>query len=118
MTLRKKFYLSILIFLIILPDYFYSLLGDVRKDNESLIKNYEIFCANTKSTIQTNLDDLFQLQANIDALTTTLKEKDGWVLKVTSLIRPRMGRLFFSAFKCMTDWTLEMYAKYMFVCFN
>jgi hypothetical protein len=29
MTLRKKFYLSILIFLIILPDYFYSLLGDV-----------------------------------------------------------------------------------------
>jgi hypothetical protein len=34
-----------------------------------------VFCANTKSTIQTNLDDLFQLQANIDALTTTLKEK-------------------------------------------
>jgi hypothetical protein len=33
-----------------------------KKDNESLIKNYEIFCANTKSTIQTNLDDLFQLQ--------------------------------------------------------
>jgi hypothetical protein len=28
-----------------------------KKDNESLIKNYEIFCANTKSTIQTNLDD-------------------------------------------------------------
>ncbi|CAC9654854.1 TrlF family AAA-like ATPase [bacterium endosymbiont of Bathymodiolus sp. 5 South] len=46
-----------------------------KKDNESLIKNYEIFCANTKSTIQTNLDDLFQLQENIDALTTTLKEK-------------------------------------------
>jgi hypothetical protein len=61
MTLRKKFYLSILIFLIILPDYFYSLLGDV---------SYKL-----KSTIQTNLDDLFQLQKNIDALTTTLKEK-------------------------------------------
>jgi hypothetical protein len=43
-----------------------------KKDNESLIKNYEIFCANTKSTIQTNLDDLFQLQANIDALTTVI----------------------------------------------
>jgi len=45
------------------------------KDDESLIKNYGIFCANNKSTIQTNLDDLFQLQANIDELTTTLKEK-------------------------------------------
>jgi ABC-type cobalamin/Fe3+-siderophores transport system ATPase subunit len=45
------------------------------KDDKSLIKNYEIFCANNKSTIQSNLDDLFKLQANIDELTTTLKEK-------------------------------------------
>jgi len=45
------------------------------KDDKSLIKNYEVFCANNKSTIQTNLDDLFQLQANIDELTAALKEK-------------------------------------------
>ncbi|NYT47006.1 MAG: hypothetical protein H0A75_04710 [Candidatus Methanofishera endochildressiae] len=45
------------------------------KDNKNLIRNYEKFCADNKSTIQTNLDDLFQLQANIDELTTTLKEK-------------------------------------------
>ncbi|MDQ6956963.1 MAG: hypothetical protein Q9M21_07190 [Mariprofundaceae bacterium] len=45
------------------------------KDNENLIRNYEKFCADNKSTIQTNLDDLFELQANIDELTTTLKEK-------------------------------------------
>jgi hypothetical protein len=37
------------------------------KDDKSLIKNYEKFCANNKSTIQANLDDLFKLQANIDA---------------------------------------------------
>jgi len=29
------------------------------KDDERLIKNYEVFCTNNKSTIQTNLDDLF-----------------------------------------------------------
>ncbi len=45
------------------------------KDDKSLIKNYKKFCANNKSTIQTNLDDLFKLQANIDELTITLKEK-------------------------------------------
>jgi len=45
------------------------------KDDKSLIKNYENFCASNKSTLQTNLDDLFQLQANINELTTTLKEK-------------------------------------------
>ena len=45
------------------------------KDDKSLIKNYENFCASNKGTLQTNLDDLFQLQANIDELTTTLKEK-------------------------------------------
>jgi len=45
------------------------------KDDKSLIKNYEKFCANNKSTLQTNLDDLFKLQANIDELTITLKEK-------------------------------------------
>ncbi|MEA2076911.1 MAG: hypothetical protein U9O95_02720 [Candidatus Marinimicrobia bacterium] len=45
------------------------------KDDKTLIKNYEKFCANNKSTIQTNLDDLFKLQANIDELTTTLREK-------------------------------------------
>lgn len=45
------------------------------KDDESLIKKYEKFCANNKSTLQTNLDDLFKLQAVIDELTITLKEK-------------------------------------------
>jgi len=45
------------------------------KGNENLIKNYEKFCTNKKSTIQTNFDDLFKLQANLDELTTTLKEK-------------------------------------------
>ncbi len=45
------------------------------KDDKSIIKIYENFCANNKSTIQTNLDDLFRLQASIDELTTTLKEK-------------------------------------------
>lgn len=45
------------------------------KDDENLIKNYEKFCANNKNTIQTNLDDLFKLQADIDELTITLKEK-------------------------------------------
>ncbi|SMN01592.1 ATPase involved in DNA repair [uncultured Candidatus Thioglobus sp.] len=45
------------------------------KDDENLINTYEKFCANNKSTIQTNLDDLFKLQANIDELTITLKEK-------------------------------------------
>jgi hypothetical protein len=30
-----------------------------KKDNESLIKNYEIFCANTKSTIQSDSRYLF-----------------------------------------------------------
>ena len=54
-----------------------SLIQDIveEKDDKSLIKNYEKFCADNKSTIQTNLDDLFKLQANIDELTTTLKEK-------------------------------------------
>ncbi len=45
------------------------------KDDKSLIKFYKNFCANSKSTIQTNLDDLFKLQENIDELTATLKEK-------------------------------------------
>lgn len=45
------------------------------KDDKGLIKNYEKFCASNKSAIQTNLDDLFKLQANINELTTTLKEK-------------------------------------------
>ncbi|RLD13559.1 hypothetical protein DRI50_06915 [candidate division KSB1 bacterium] len=45
------------------------------KDDENLIKNYEKFCNNNKSTLQTNLDDLFKLQADIDELTENLKEK-------------------------------------------
>ncbi len=45
------------------------------KDDKSLIKNYEKFCTNNKSTLQNNIDDLFKLQADIDELTTTLKEK-------------------------------------------
>ena len=43
------------------------------EDHNNLIKGYEKFCANNKSAIQTNLDDLFELQANIDELTATLK---------------------------------------------
>lgn len=45
------------------------------KDSENLIRNYEKFCASNKSTLQTNIDDLFKLQKDIDELTTTLKEK-------------------------------------------
>ncbi len=45
------------------------------KDDKSLIKNCEKFCANNKTTLQTNLDNLFKLQENIDELTITLKEK-------------------------------------------
>jgi len=45
------------------------------KDDENLIKKYKKFCADNKSTIQTSLDDLFQLQTNIDELTVTLKSK-------------------------------------------
>ncbi len=45
------------------------------KDGESLIKNYKKSCENNKNIIQTNLDDLFKLQENIDELAVTLKEK-------------------------------------------
>jgi len=45
------------------------------KDDKCLVKNYEKYCANNKSTIQTNIDDLFTLQEKIDELTITLKEK-------------------------------------------
>jgi len=45
------------------------------KDHNNLIKDYLKFCANNKSTIQSNLDDLFELQFSIDELTITLKEK-------------------------------------------
>lgn len=45
------------------------------KDNESLIKNYKVFCIGNKSTLQTNIDNLFELQSNIDELTSSLKEK-------------------------------------------
>jgi|TARA_B110001469_G_scaffold31864_1_gene32413 ABC-type nitrate/sulfonate/bicarbonate transport system ATPase subunit len=45
------------------------------KDDKSLIKSLEKFCANNKSTLQRNLDDLFELKANIDELATALKEK-------------------------------------------
>jgi hypothetical protein len=45
------------------------------KDDKNLIKNYYKFCNTNKSTLQTNLDDLFRLQADIDELTANLKEK-------------------------------------------
>lgn len=45
------------------------------KDDDNLIKNYEKFCINNKSTLQNNIDDLFKLQTDIDELTTNLKEK-------------------------------------------
>lgn len=45
------------------------------KDNKNLIRNYEKFCNNNKSILQTNIDDLFKLQNDLSGLTTTLKEK-------------------------------------------
>ncbi len=45
------------------------------KDKENLIGNYQKFCISNKSTLQTNIDDLFKLQADIDELNSTLKEK-------------------------------------------
>lgn len=45
------------------------------KDNDNLIRNYEKFCNNNKSTLQTNIDDLFKLQNDLSELTTNLKEK-------------------------------------------
>ena len=45
------------------------------KDNKSLIRNYEKFCNNNKSTLQANIDDLFKLQNDLSELTTNLKEK-------------------------------------------
>lgn len=45
------------------------------KDDQSLIKNYERFCSSNKIIIQTSLDDLFALQAEMDELITILKEK-------------------------------------------
>lgn len=45
------------------------------KDEDNLIRNYEQFCSNNKSTLQNNIDNLFKLQTDIDELATTLKEK-------------------------------------------
>lgn len=45
------------------------------KDDKSLIKNYDNFCANNKNKLQRDLTDLFELQANIDELVASLKEK-------------------------------------------
>ena len=45
------------------------------KDDKSLIKTYDNFCANNKSKLQKDLDDLFELQANINELAVALKEK-------------------------------------------
>jgi len=45
------------------------------KDDDSLIKNFEKFCTNNRNSLQKNLDDLFDLQANIYEFATALKEK-------------------------------------------
>lgn len=45
------------------------------KDNNGLIKDYEKFCDVNKTTIQSDLDNLFELQKSVDALTGDLKEK-------------------------------------------
>jgi len=45
------------------------------KDDKNLIKNYEKFCNGNKGTLQTNIDDLFKLQTDIEVLTAVLKEK-------------------------------------------
>ena len=59
-----------------------------KKDKENLIKEYKNFCANNKSTIQTNIDNLFKLQENIDELTTELKKKgdeSGLIIEIENL---------------------------------
>lgn len=45
------------------------------KDKKSLIKNYQGFCLSNKSILQTNIDDLFELQNKLDEFTKNLKEK-------------------------------------------
>ena len=47
------------------------------KYNENLIKNYEKFCNNNKSTLQSNIDNLFSLQNILSELTANLKETGG-----------------------------------------
>ena len=46
-----------------------------QKDDKSSIKSYENFCEQKRTVIQTNIDNLFKLQADIDSLTASLKEK-------------------------------------------
>ena len=45
------------------------------KDNKNLISNYDKFCFNNRIALQTNIDNLFKLQNEINKLTATLKEK-------------------------------------------
>jgi len=45
------------------------------KDTASIIDDYESFCTSTKLTIQTNIDNLFELQAEQNIYKAQLKEK-------------------------------------------
>ena len=45
------------------------------KEQENMIKDYHKFCDSNKSTLRTNIDDLFKLQTIINELNLTLKEK-------------------------------------------
>ena len=45
------------------------------KDTSSILDAYENFCSSNKSTIQTNLDDLFEIQAEQNQRKSLLKEK-------------------------------------------
>ncbi len=45
------------------------------KDTDSVLDDYESFCTSTKTTIQTNIDNLFELQAEQNVYKAQLKEK-------------------------------------------
>ncbi len=54
-----------------------ALIRDVvaEKDNKNLIKNYSNFCVGNKATLQTNVDNLFELQSEVTELVKSLKEE-------------------------------------------
>ncbi len=54
-----------------------ALIRDIvaEKDSENIIKNYRNFCVGNKATLQTNVDNLFELQSEVDELVKSLKEE-------------------------------------------
>lgn len=58
------------------------------KDSENIISSYESFCIGNKSSIQTDIDNLFKLQTRTNELNTTLKgigDKDGLEKEIENL---------------------------------